>query len=82
VNGAIVIVGSADLRRCTRVEQLGDAEIEQLDLALGIDQRVGRFQVAMDDEVAMRVGDGVANLREQLEALVERGAAHVAVVEQ
>ena len=80
MNGAIV--ASDPLFERARVEQLGDAEIEQLDLALGVDQRVGRFQVAMDDEVAMRVGHRVADLREQFETLVQRSVARVAVVEQ
>ena len=43
------------LRRMARVEQLGDAEVEQLRRAVGGDQDVVRLQVAMHDQVLMRV---------------------------
>ena len=45
------------------VQDLGDAEVEQLDLPVGRHQRVRRLQVAMDDEVLVRVLNGVARPR-------------------
>ena len=42
-------------RRSAFLEQLGDAEVEQLDAAVLCDQDVGRLDVAMDDEVGVRV---------------------------
>ena len=37
------------------VEQFGDAEVEQFRVAIGRHQHVGGLEVAMHDEVAMRV---------------------------
>jgi hypothetical protein len=62
-----------------RVEQLGDAEVEQLHPAVAADQDVARLQVAMDDEVPVRVGDGVADLAEKPQPLLEVVAARSAV---
>ena len=46
----------ATMRCCAGiVEQFRDAEIEQLHVAFRVDQDVARFQIAMHDEVAMRV---------------------------
>ena len=42
-------------------EQAGDAEIEQLGRAVGGDEDVARFEIAVDDEVAMGVLDGLAD---------------------
>src|SRR6185437_5947454 len=50
------------------VQQLGDAEIEQLDLAVGGDQHVGGLQVAMHDQGAMGGFDRAADLQEQQQA--------------
>ena len=49
-------------------EQLGDAEVEQLDRAAIADQDVRGLEVAMDDEVAMRGVHGLADGRDQVEA--------------
>ncbi|HEY0178894.1 MAG TPA: hypothetical protein VGC30_04575 [Dokdonella sp.] len=65
-----------------RVEQLRDAEVEQLHGAGGVDEDVGRLQVAVDDQVAVRIGDGLADLSEQRESFGERRAPFVAVVAQ
>ena len=46
------------------VEQLGDTEIQQLDLTVFSDQHVGGFQIAMDDQGAMCRLDGATNLLE------------------
>ena len=62
-----------------RFEQLGDAEVEQLDIALAGDQHVRRFKVAMHDQRAVRGFDRAADLHEQREPLaqVERMLARV-----
>ncbi len=59
------------LRGAGVVEQFGDAEIEQLWLAAGIDQDIGGFEIAMNDEAAMGVGDAVADVEEKLEAAAD-----------
>ena len=45
-----------------RVQQLGDAEVEELGRAVGHHQHVGRLDVAVDDQVLVRVLDGGADL--------------------
>ncbi|MDP1691838.1 MAG: hypothetical protein Q8L49_07825 [Burkholderiaceae bacterium] len=55
-----------------RVQRLGDAEVQQLDLALGRDQHVGRLQVAVHQQGAVRNGDGVGQLQKQGQALGQR----------
>jgi hypothetical protein len=49
-----------------RVDQLGDAEVEQLGRAVGGHQHVGRLDVAMDDQVLMRMLDGGADVAKEL----------------
>ena len=39
-------------------EDLGDAEVEQLGLAVAVDQDVGGLEVAMHHEAALREADG------------------------
>jgi hypothetical protein len=54
--------------------RLGDAKVDDLGGRLTIlraHQHVGRFDVAMDDALAVRVLHGVADLREQLQALFD-----------
>ncbi len=48
-------------------QEFGDAEVQEADLALGIDQDVGRFQIAMDDEFAVGMCHRVGDLQEQPE---------------
>ncbi|MEZ5461661.1 MAG: hypothetical protein R3F00_07615 [Dokdonella sp.] len=45
-------------------QRLGDAEIEQLGLAIGADQDISRLDVAMQDQVPVCVIDGAANWQE------------------
>ncbi len=54
------------------VEQLGHAEIHDLDGAVGADQHVLRLQIAMHDAVLMRVVDGRAHLAEEPQPSHER----------
>ncbi len=49
-------------------EQLGDAEVEQLRAAFVVDQHVRGLDVAMDDQVGMRVRDRTEDLQEQPDA--------------
>ncbi len=48
-----------------RVDQRGDAEVEQPDAALDVDQHVRRLEVAMDDEGAVGVGDRAGDLQHE-----------------
>ena len=57
---------------------LGDAEVQQLHPALRIHQQVGGFQVAVDDQVAVRMRHRFQHLREQLHALAQVQLARVA----
>jgi len=59
-------------------QQLGDAEVEQFGSAVGSDEDVSGLEVAVHDEVAMGVGDGVADLVDQAAALLRAEAALVA----
>ena len=49
------------------LEQLGDPEVEQLDLPIDPDQHVGRLDVAVHDQVGVRVGDSLQHIEEQAE---------------
>ena len=59
-------------------ELLGDAEIEQLDPAVAIDQQVGGLEVAMDHQVAMGETHRVQHLQEQHHALAQAEPARIA----
>ncbi len=50
------------------LDQLGDAEVEQLDLTVGADEHVGRLDVAVDDQVGVGVRDRFEDVEEQAEA--------------
>src|SRR5262249_27915725 len=65
-----------------RIQQLRDAEVQQLGPALRRYQDVRRLDVAMDDEVAVREGDGAADLLKDGEPLLEGGRPALAVVEK
>ncbi len=56
-----------------RVDQLGDAEIEQLGLAAGVDQDVAGLDVAVHHQVAVGEGDRRGDRHEKLEPA--RGSA-------
>jgi hypothetical protein len=63
------------------VDQLGDAEVEQFDLAGLIDHHVGRLEIAVDDQVLVRMLDRGADALDQLDAgiAVRASAAQVGV---
>ena len=73
--GQRAIMGRGDVGA---LELLGDAEVEQLDPAVAIDQQVGRLEVAMHDQVAMRITHRVQHLQEQHHALAQAEAARIA----
>jgi hypothetical protein len=55
-----------------RTEQLQRAEVEQLDDALAGHHHVGGLEVAMQDEVAMDIRDGLAELQHQAQLVVQQ----------
>ena len=60
----------------------GDAEIDQLGLIAFRDKNIGWRKVSVDDQVAVRVSDGITNLQEQREALIFIGSRLVDPIEQ
>jgi hypothetical protein len=58
-------------------EVLGEAEIEDAELALIIDEDVGGFEVAVHDALLVGVIDGIAGGGEELEGFVEGEFARV-----
>jgi hypothetical protein len=81
------IVGRERGHRCVgdalpaRIEPLGDAEVEQLHSSFGGDQDVSRLQVAVDDQVAMRVVDRLAHLQEERQPIVQAGMPALAMLD-
>ena len=61
------VVDAARQTEVVLLEELGDAEIEELHLALAGDEDVRRLEVAVDHQVRMRIGDRVAHLEEDRE---------------
>ena len=55
-----------------RLEQLRNAEIEQFRDAVRRHEDVRRLEIAVHDQVLMRVLHGVAHLEEQAQALLDR----------
>ncbi len=62
-----------------RAQPLGDAEIEQLDLAVGGHQHVAGFQIAMNDLTIVRMLHGVEHVEAQPHAVRDVQAAIVGV---
>ena len=62
-------------RPVSSVDQLGDAEVEKLGLALGVDHDVRRLQVPVDDQALMSALDGRADREHQVDALPDRQPA-------
>src|SRR5689334_5781249 len=57
--------------RILRGEKPRDTKIQQRDAAIGGDENVRRLEIAVDDEVAMRVLYGVAHVAEELETCLD-----------
>jgi hypothetical protein len=72
-------LGERRLGRVALYQQLGDPEIEQLDLPIGRDQDVGRLEVPVHHQIAVGILDGVAHREEETETAIERKPAAVAV---
>ena len=68
-------VGAGPVLRCLLMEDLGDTEVEQLDLSVGRHHRVRGLQVAMHDEILVRILNGVAHRGEQERAGAGRRAS-------
>ena len=62
------------------VDEFRDAEVEQAHVAAGRDEDVRRLEVAVDDQVRVRVRDRVADLVEQVEPRFQRKAMRAAVI--
>jgi hypothetical protein len=61
------------------VEQLGDAEVEQLGRAVGVDEHVRRLEVAVHHEVAVGVRHRLAHALHEPQALGDAQAPRLAV---
>ncbi len=68
--------------RLGRVQRLGDAEVQQADLAARIDEDVAAPDVPMHEEVLMRMTDRRQHLAEQQQALFEAQAVAIGVAQQ
>jgi hypothetical protein len=53
-------------------EQFGDSEVEQLRLAVFIDQNIARLEIAMHNSPAMRRFDPGTDLQEEFKTLPNR----------
>ncbi len=58
-----------------RIDQLGDAEVEQLGRAFRGHQDVAGLEIAVDHQVAVGVGDRVGDRQEKLQLAAQRPAA-------
>src|SRR4030095_14572568 len=56
------------VRSAAFLDQLGNAEVEQVYLALRIDEDVRRLQVAMDDQARVRIRERTRDLRDERDA--------------
>ena len=65
---------------CIVPDGLRDAEVQQLRDTLVGYENVGGFQIAVNDQVLMRILHCIANLYEQLDALVDRQKVAVAIL--
>ena len=73
-------LGGEPLVRLARIDQLGDAEVEKPGLPLTIDQNVLRLQIAMHDQVGVRIAHRVQDLQEDPETLRDPQLSCLAVL--
>ena len=59
-----------------RIKCLGDAEIQQLDLAIAIDQHIAGLQIAVHQQVAVGAGHRVGQLQKQRQPGRQRQPTH------
>jgi len=52
-------------------DQLRDAEVQQLDLAIHADEHIGRLDISMHDQVGVRVGDRLQHVEKQANARLD-----------
>src|SRR5205814_468168 len=64
--------GSGGRHAVIHVETFDQSEIADLRIALGRQQNVGWFEVAMDDPLLMSIMDGASQLLDQLSRLTRR----------
>ena len=62
------------------VQEFRDAEVEQLHAAVGRDEHIRRFEIAMDDQLGVGVSDGVQHTEEQADSRGHAERARVAVL--
>jgi hypothetical protein len=62
-----------------RVDEFRDTEVEELQLAVARDEDVRRFEIAVDDQVLVRVLHDVAHGGKELESRVDRETACIAI---
>ena len=62
---ALVSTGREPPHGASPSSSLAIAEVEQLDVAVAADEHVGRLEVAVHDQVGVRVGDGLQDIEEQ-----------------
>src|ERR671920_1149795 len=61
-------------------EQLGDAEIEEFHRAIWGDENIRWLEVAVDNEVRVRVGYGIEHLLKEHEALADTELVFIAIL--
>ena len=61
------------------IQQLGNAEVEQLDMAVDRDQHVGGLEVAVHDEVGVRVRDRLQDVEKETEACLDPQRVVIAI---
>ena len=64
------------------IDQFCDAEVEQFDLATMIDHQIRGFQIAMNDEVGMRMTYRRTDSQKQLETRVDTELVLIAIAAQ
>ncbi len=57
--------------RCGVVQQAGDAEVQELYLALSGDHHIAGFQVTVDDQLRVGGGERFCHLQHQRDALMD-----------
>jgi len=73
------LAGEVSVHRAGVVQQAGDAEVQQLGCAVRGDHHIGRLQVAVHDELRMRVVHALGHADQQAHALRHGGAFAVHV---
>src|SRR6201996_5981909 len=67
-------------REIVAFDEFRDSEVEQLDLTVFANEHIRRLDVAMDDEVGVRGGNGVEHLEEEPKSRIDVKARFIAVL--